>query len=48
MRLLTVMGVRVQYAHSASCARSGVFGCGGKDYSSSYGHVHEGHAVVFV
>jgi hypothetical protein len=42
------MGVRVQYAHSASCARSGVFGCGGKDYSSSYGHVHEGHAVVFV
>ena len=38
----------VQYAHTASCARSGVFGCGGKDYSSSYGHVHEGNAVVFM
>ena len=37
-----------QYKHSASCARSGPFGCGGKDFSSSYGHVHEGNAVVFM
>jgi len=37
-----------QYKHSASCARSGPFGCGGKDFSSSYGHVHDGKAVVFM
>ena len=41
-------GLQAQYKHSASCARSGPFGCGGKDFSSSYGHVHGGNAVVFM
>ncbi|EKX47158.1 hypothetical protein GUITHDRAFT_107069 [Guillardia theta CCMP2712] len=34
--------------HMPSCAKSGAFGCGGRDYSSDYGHVHQGHAVVFI
>ena len=37
-----------QYKHAASCARGGVFGCGGRDFSSDYGHVHQGNAVVFM
>ena len=37
---LSNMG-KLQLKHMPSCAKSGAFGCGGRDYSSDYGHVHQ-------
>eukprot|EP00290_Baffinella_frigidus_P031650 CAMPEP_0180267626 /NCGR_PEP_ID=MMETSP0988-20121125/1664_1 /TAXON_ID=697907 /ORGANISM="non described non described, Strain CCMP2293" /LENGTH=166 /DNA_ID=CAMNT_0022238347 /DNA_START=89 /DNA_END=590 /DNA_ORIENTATION=+ len=41
-------GLASQYAHAPHCSKQGIFGCGGRDFSKAYGHVHEGHSVVFM
>eukprot|EP00283_Hemiselmis_rufescens_P020035 CAMPEP_0173440152 /NCGR_PEP_ID=MMETSP1357-20121228/22317_1 /TAXON_ID=77926 /ORGANISM="Hemiselmis rufescens, Strain PCC563" /LENGTH=67 /DNA_ID=CAMNT_0014405609 /DNA_START=11 /DNA_END=214 /DNA_ORIENTATION=+ len=35
-------------ARAPSCSSGGMFGCGGHDFSSSYGRIHEGSPVVFM
>eukprot|EP00291_Cryptomonas_curvata_P007071 CAMPEP_0172183886 /NCGR_PEP_ID=MMETSP1050-20130122/19254_1 /TAXON_ID=233186 /ORGANISM="Cryptomonas curvata, Strain CCAP979/52" /LENGTH=67 /DNA_ID=CAMNT_0012857593 /DNA_START=104 /DNA_END=307 /DNA_ORIENTATION=+ len=35
-------------AQAPTCASRGIFGCGGRDFSSSYKGIHEGNPVVFM
>eukprot|EP00281_Chroomonas_sp_CCMP1168_P017427 CAMPEP_0206216802 /NCGR_PEP_ID=MMETSP0047_2-20121206/2919_1 /ASSEMBLY_ACC=CAM_ASM_000192 /TAXON_ID=195065 /ORGANISM="Chroomonas mesostigmatica_cf, Strain CCMP1168" /LENGTH=67 /DNA_ID=CAMNT_0053639181 /DNA_START=18 /DNA_END=221 /DNA_ORIENTATION=+ len=35
-------------ARAPTCSSGGMFGCGGHDFSSSYGKIHEGRPVVFM